>query len=96
MKPSPKLNRQLIAKFGLKVGDMVKVTRYRPGRYPPGVKDDLRTEALFKRMVGKSYRIRGFDEYGHIELRPKRLSFVWIEPDLVEPVPRPERSLRRG
>lgn len=42
------------------------------------------TEKLFMSLVGRSYKIRGFDDYGNIELRPKRLHTVWIEPDLVE------------
>jgi len=35
-------------------------------------------------MVGRRYTVRGFDDYGHIELKPKRLHTVWIESDLVE------------
>lgn len=61
---------------------------YRPGKYPPGVVDDMGTEDLFQSMVGRRYTIRGFDDYGHIELQPKRLHTVWIEPDLVELVGR--------
>jgi hypothetical protein len=68
----------------LKVGDMIKVIKYRPGKYAPGVKDELGTEKLFKSMVGKKYEIRGFDRHGHVELRPTRLNSVWIEPELVE------------
>ena len=68
----------------LKVGDIVKVVKYRAFTYAPGVKDDIGTEDLFKSMVGKRYRICGFDQYGHIELRPKPLNTVWIERDLVE------------
>jgi hypothetical protein len=73
-----------MTKRELKVGDIVKVVEYRPGKYVPGVKDELGTEDLFKSMVGKRYRIRGFDQYGHLELRPKVLDTVWIEADLVE------------
>jgi hypothetical protein len=69
-----------------KVGDKIRVIGYRPGVYPPGVEDDMGTEELFQRMVGRRYTIRGFDDYGHIELQPKRLHTVWIEPDLVERV----------
>ena len=67
-----------------KVGDIVKVIGYRPGEYAPGVEDDMGTEELFKSMVGKRYRLMGFDEYGHLELHPRRLHTVWIERDLVE------------
>jgi hypothetical protein len=73
-----------MARKKFKVGDKIRVTGYRPGIYPPGVKDDMGTEELFKSMVGRRYTIRGFDDYGHIELRPKRNHVVWIETDLVE------------
>jgi hypothetical protein len=67
-----------------KLGDRIRVIGYRPGAYPPGVEDDIGTEALFKSLVGRSYTIRGFDEYGHIELHPKHNHVVWIETGLVE------------
>src|SRR5436309_15955876 len=73
-----------MAQRELKVGDVVKVIKHRPGKYAPGVKDELGTEDLFKSMVGKRYRIQGFDQYGHLQLRPKLLDTVWIEADLVE------------
>lgn len=72
----------------LKVGDKIRVIGYRPGKYPPGVVGDLGTEELFKHLVGRRYTVRGFDDYGNIELRPKPLHTVWIEPDLVELVRR--------
>jgi hypothetical protein len=71
-----------------KIGDKIRVIAYRPGKYAPGVKDTLGTEGLFKSMVGRRYTIRGFDEYGHIELRPKPMDTVWIEQDLVKLVSR--------
>jgi hypothetical protein len=67
-----------------RVGDKIRVIDYRPGKYPPGVEDEMGTEELFKRLVGRSFKIKGFDTYGNIELRPKPLHTVWIEPDLVE------------
>ena len=67
-----------------KVRDKIRVTGYRPGVYPSGAEHDMGTEELFKSMVGRRYTIRGFDDYGHIELQPQRLQTVWIEPDLVE------------
>jgi hypothetical protein len=73
-----------MTKRKLKVGDKIRVTGYRPGKYAPGVVDDMGTEELFKSLVGRRYTVRGFDAYGHIELRPKRRDTVWIEPDLVE------------
>ena len=68
----------------LKVGDTIQVTGYRPGKYAPGVVDEMGTEALLKSMVGRRYTVKGFDAYGHVELEPKRLHTVWIERDLVE------------
>ena len=67
-----------------KIGDKIRVTGYRPGKYGPGVVDELGTEELFKSLVGRRYTIRGFDEYGQMELRPKPFHTVWIEPDLVK------------
>ena len=73
-----------MAKPKLKIGDKIRVIGYRPGKYAPGFVDDMGTEELFKSLVGRRYTIRGFDDYGNIELRPKRLHTVWIETDLVE------------
>ncbi len=67
-----------------KVGDLVTVMKYVPGKYLPGVKDEMGTEALFQSLVGKTYRIADFDRYGNLELWPKRLECIWIAPDLVE------------
>lgn len=67
----------------LKIGDKIRVIGYRPGKYAPGVIDDMGTEELFKRLVGRRYTIRGFDQYGHIELRPTPVDTIWIEADLV-------------
>ena len=73
-----------MAKPKLKIGDKVRVIGYRPVIYPPGFVDELGTEELFQTMVGRCYKVRGFDRYGHIELWPRRLESVWIERDLVE------------
>jgi hypothetical protein len=73
-----------MAKRKLKVGDKIRVTGYRPGKYPPGVVDDIGTADWFQSMVGRRYTISGSDDYGHIELQPKRLHTIWIETDLVE------------
>jgi len=66
------------------IGDIVTVIAYRPGKYLPGVKDEMGTEKLFKSIVGKSFRVEGFNQYGHLELRPKRLHYIWIQPELVK------------
>jgi hypothetical protein len=81
-----------MAKPKFKLGDKIRVIGYRPGKYAPGVEDDMGTEELFKSLVGRRNTIRGFDDYGHIELRPKPLHTVWIEPDLVELVRRTEAA----
>lgn len=78
----------MAGKNKFKVGDTVRVTRYRAGKYRPGQLDELGTEKLFKSMVGRQFTIQGFDDYGNIELTPKRLHTAWIEPDLVELVTR--------
>lgn len=78
----------------LQIGDRIRVTGYRPPRYAPGVEDEMGTEALFRHMVGRRYTVRGFDEHGNIELRPKHDHTVWIEPDLVAPVGKAARRMR--
>ncbi len=81
-----------MAKQKFKVGDIVEVTHYTTGRYAPGVKDELGSEALFRRIVGRRFRIIGFDEYGHIELHPTRKEWIWIEPGDVKLVPRKKKK----
>jgi hypothetical protein len=67
----------------LRIGDKVKVIGMPPITFPPGFKDDLGTEELFKSMLGRVYTVRGFDKYGNVELEPKRLNTVWIEPQFL-------------
>lgn len=67
-----------------RVGDKVKVVGIPPLTFAPGIKDELGTKALFKSMIGKIYTVRGFDEYGNVELRPKRLDTVWVEPEFLK------------
>jgi hypothetical protein len=64
-----------------KIGDKVTVIASAQIRFSPGVRNKWGTKKLFNGMVGKVYTARGFDEYGHLELRPKRASYVWIEPE---------------
>lgn len=78
----------------LQIGDRIRVIGYRPGVYAPEVEDEMGTEALFRHMVGRRYTVRGFDEYGKIELRPRHGDTVWIEPDLVKPVGKAARRMR--
>ena len=72
-----------MTKGKFRVGDKVKVIGMPPITFPPGVKDELGTKKLFKSMVAKVYTVRGFDEIGNVELRPKRLDTVWIEPEFL-------------
>jgi hypothetical protein len=52
--------------------------------FRPGVKDELGTEDLFKSMIGRVYTVRGFDEYGYVELHPRRSDWVWVEPEYLQ------------
>ena len=81
-----------MANKNLKVGDTISVTGYQPEKYSPGVTDEMGTEKLFKSLVGRRYTIKGFDAYGNIELEPKHLHTVWIDPDLVELVERADHA----
>jgi hypothetical protein len=83
-----------MAKRKFKVGDIVEVTHYTPGHYAPGVKDDLGTEQLFRRIVGKRYRIMGFDKYGYIELHPTRRDWIWIKVDDLKLAPRKKKRTK--
>ena len=63
-------------------------------KVPPNLSagEAMDTPAVFRRAVGKSFRVEGIDEYGHLELvvaerRPKRDKYesdtIWIEPEFV-------------
>jgi hypothetical protein len=67
-----------------RIGDKVKVVGVSPVTYPLGVKDELGTETLFKGVLGKVYTIRGFDRYGNVELQPKQLDTIWVEPEFLK------------
>jgi hypothetical protein len=79
-----KVNKMAMARKRFRVGDKVKVAGMAPMSFAPGVKDESGTEKLFKSMLGKVYAVRGFDKCGNVELRPKRLDFVWIEPEFLK------------
>jgi hypothetical protein len=72
-----------MGKRKFQIGDKVRVVGIPKMTFPPGFKDDLGTEKLFKSMLGKVYTVRGFDKIGNIELEPKRLNTVWIEPEFL-------------
>jgi hypothetical protein len=75
-----------------KIGDRVRVVRV-----PRSVEQEMPSETveLFRRCVGQTFRIDGFDEYGHLELNVSddgsqapdySKNTVWIEPEFVESV----------
>jgi hypothetical protein len=74
----------MVKKMKFEIGDRVKVVAYTPGKYPPGMEDEMGTEALFQSLVGKSYRVYWVDQIRYLELRPTRQDTVWINPIDVE------------
>ena len=82
-----------MAKGTFRVGDKVKVVGIPPITFAPGVKDELGTKKLIKNMLGKVYTVRGFDKYGNVELQPRRMNLVWIEPEFLKL--RASRSTKR-
>lgn len=67
------------------IGDFVKIIQI-----PNDLTDaaNIRTPDVFKRALGKTFRIEGFNRYGHIELVVTRRDTIWIEPEFVVPVPK--------
>jgi hypothetical protein len=76
----------------IRVGAKVVVIGLSTVTYPPGVTDELGTEKLFKSMLGKVYTVKGFDEYGNVELHPTRRDAVWIEPKYLKLRPRKRKD----
>jgi hypothetical protein len=83
VKPSP---------HRFKIGDLVRVVAI-----PPDLHDaaGIGTPEVFAGAVGKTFRVEGLGEYGHLELVVSRRtaaegSFdsdtIWIEPEFVEAV----------
>ncbi len=84
------------------VGDKVRMIRVTPSLY----RDDpicRETAAFFELCLGKVFRVEGFDEYGQLELwttakgnarkrYDKESHVIWVEPDDVEPYPKPRRQ----
>jgi hypothetical protein len=62
------------------IGNKVKLVGMPPVLFGPGVEDEIGTKKVLRRMVGKTYTVRGYDQYGNVELRPTRTDTVWIEP----------------
>jgi hypothetical protein len=67
-----------------RIGDKVKVVDMSPVTFAPGAKETWHREAIQKSMLGKVYTVRGFDRYGNVELQPKRLNSVWVEPEFLK------------
>ena len=69
-----------------RVGDLVRVVEI-----PTNLKDPAKigTPKVFERAKGKTFRIEGFDPYGHIELVVTKRDTIWIEPEFVVRVEKP-------
>jgi hypothetical protein len=78
-----------------KVGDFVKIVKI-----PSALKDSahIDTPGVFQRVVGKTFRVEGFNALGHLELvvaehHPSSDTYesdtIWIEPQFVTPVSPP-------
>lgn len=55
-----------------------------PVTFAPGVKDELGTENYQKAGSEKPTPFKEFDRYGNVELHPKRLNSVWVEPQFLK------------
>src|SRR5215469_1642928 len=84
----PALSPPPMPKHRFQIGDKVRVTGMSPVTFPLGAKDELGTEKLLKNMLGKVYTVQGLDKYGNLELEPKRLNIVWVEPEYLKLVAR--------
>jgi hypothetical protein len=63
-----------------RVGNCVRIVSV-----PTGLSDAARigTPEVFERARGKTFRVEGFDRYGHIELQVTKRDTIWIEPEFV-------------
>ena len=66
-----------------RVGDTVKVVGI-----PPNLHDaaGIGTPDVFRKAVGKTFRVEALGEYGHLELIISGSDTIWIEPEFVEAV----------
>ena len=67
----------------IEAGDFVRVLGV-----PPEVANmPKETIRVFRRAVGKTFKVEGFGRYGHLELdlskKVAKLETIWIEPELV-------------
>ena len=74
-----------------KIGDFITIVKI-----PPGLKNDseMKTKMVFELCLGKTYAIRGFDQFGHLEIDVGKdvdeivggyMNTIWIEPEFVIP-----------
>jgi len=73
-----------MGKRKFRIGDKVKVAVIPKIKFARGIKDELGTRKIFKRMLGRIYTVKGFDPYGWVELHPSRMTAVWIEPEFLK------------
>ena len=75
-----------------KVGDLIRVVKI-----PSDLHDaaGIGTPEVFRRTLGKIFRVEGLDKYGHLELvvaerKASKNTYssdtIWIEPEFVEKV----------
>lgn len=62
-------------------GDWVRLVEI-----PPSVlQGPEETRSVFEQALGKTFKIEGFDEYGHAELdlskKVAKLNWIWVEPE---------------
>jgi hypothetical protein len=74
------------AKHKFRVGDWVTVVNV-PRNLTDAAK--IRTPKIFDDAKGKTFRIEGFDPYGHIELVVSKRHTIWIEPKFLVPANKP-------
>jgi hypothetical protein len=65
-------------------GDFVRIIKIPEDVLQPQSPKD--TKQIFKKALGKTFRVEGFGKYGHIELqvgkklKPRTFDVIWIEP----------------
>ena len=80
----------------IEVGDWVRVVQV-----PPGVAEAPReTRSVFRRAVGKTFRVEGFNDYGLAELNlSKKVAkghIIWVEPTYLSRSRRRRKPVAEG
>jgi len=67
----------------LKPGDFVRIVKI-----PPDLNDSagIDTPGVFARALGGTFRIKGIEEHGHLEIVVTESDTIYIEPEFVEAV----------